>query len=374
MELHANSSNNTVYADADGHIAYFHPQFVPEAGRQVRLDPAGGRQRSGDRVARRARRRGQPARRGSAQRMDPEHQRLAVLGGGARTAPSGTTSPGTWTPAGESPRGLHAIRVLEGRKDFTLDRLRDAAFDSYLTAFARLLPPLLAAYDSTPDGDSLKARLAEPIAALRAWDYRWSARLGGDVARRVLGRRAHGVAAGTDERGRPGGLRLHGDARTHGEQDFGALAAAVGPARRATSAPGGRRGARSTDSSGSPATSCSRSTMRGRASRCRSPRRGGARSRRSARAHTPARSGCTAPAATVSSRWSSSEGQRAGASDNRRRRERRSGVEALRRPGAAVRGRAIFGRSTSTLGSSRGTRSGSITQAPAARDEVWVPA
>src|SRR6476646_4910744 len=29
MNLRANSSNNTVYADADGHIAYFHPQFVP---------------------------------------------------------------------------------------------------------------------------------------------------------------------------------------------------------------------------------------------------------------------------------------------------------------------------------------------------------
>ena len=29
MELHANSSNNTIFADADGHIAYFHPQFVP---------------------------------------------------------------------------------------------------------------------------------------------------------------------------------------------------------------------------------------------------------------------------------------------------------------------------------------------------------
>src|SRR4029079_5448218 len=29
MELAANSSNNTVYADADGHIAYFHPQFLP---------------------------------------------------------------------------------------------------------------------------------------------------------------------------------------------------------------------------------------------------------------------------------------------------------------------------------------------------------
>jgi acyl-homoserine-lactone acylase len=77
--------------------------------------------------------------------------------------------------AGERPRGLHAIRVLEGRKDFTLERLRDAAFDSYLTAFARLIPPLLSAYDSLPEGDSLKARLAEPIGALRGWDYRWSA-------------------------------------------------------------------------------------------------------------------------------------------------------------------------------------------------------
>ena len=27
--LQANSSNDTIYADADGHIAYLHPQFVP---------------------------------------------------------------------------------------------------------------------------------------------------------------------------------------------------------------------------------------------------------------------------------------------------------------------------------------------------------
>ena len=29
MELHTNSSNNTVYADADGNIAYFHSNFIP---------------------------------------------------------------------------------------------------------------------------------------------------------------------------------------------------------------------------------------------------------------------------------------------------------------------------------------------------------
>ena len=30
MELHTNSSNNTLYADADGNIAYFHSNFIPK--------------------------------------------------------------------------------------------------------------------------------------------------------------------------------------------------------------------------------------------------------------------------------------------------------------------------------------------------------
>src|SRR5690349_3385717 len=73
------------------------------------------------------------------------------------------------------PRGLHAIRVLEHRKDFTPERLRDAAFDSYLTAFAELVPPLVVAYDSLPRDDARRTSLADQIAALREWDYRWSA-------------------------------------------------------------------------------------------------------------------------------------------------------------------------------------------------------
>ena len=54
MELHTNSSNNTIFADADGDIAYFHSNFIPQARPEVRLDQAGRRQRSGDRVERRA--------------------------------------------------------------------------------------------------------------------------------------------------------------------------------------------------------------------------------------------------------------------------------------------------------------------------------
>jgi len=36
MELKANSSNNTIFADADGNIAYFHGNFIPK--RDTRFD------------------------------------------------------------------------------------------------------------------------------------------------------------------------------------------------------------------------------------------------------------------------------------------------------------------------------------------------
>ena len=75
----------------------------------------------------------------------------------------------------ETPRGYHALRVLSATKDFTLRSLTAAAFDSYLPAFERLIPRLLDAYDRAPATDTLKSRLAEEIATLRGWDYRWGA-------------------------------------------------------------------------------------------------------------------------------------------------------------------------------------------------------
>ena len=52
--------------------------------------------------------------------------------------------------------------------------LIDAAYDSYLPAFAELIPALLKAYDETPAADPLRAKTAQQIALLRDWDYRWS--------------------------------------------------------------------------------------------------------------------------------------------------------------------------------------------------------
>ena len=100
----------------------------------------------------------------------------------------------------ESPRGIHAIRVLSNRKDFTVQSLIDAAYDSYQPAFAELIPTLIKAYDQTPASDPLKKKVAEQLAMLRTWDYRWSvssvpntlACYWGDE----LGRRVHADAEG----------------------------------------------------------------------------------------------------------------------------------------------------------------------------------
>src|SRR5207253_4338330 len=75
----------------------------------------------------------------------------------------------------ESARGLHAVRVLQNKKDFTLDSLISAAYDSYLTWFEKPIPALIKAWDQAPVNDPLKAKLSDQIALLRAWDLRWTA-------------------------------------------------------------------------------------------------------------------------------------------------------------------------------------------------------
>jgi acyl-homoserine-lactone acylase len=174
MDLRANSSNNTIYADADGHIAYFHPQFVPR--RDDRFDWA--RPVDGSDPA--TEWRGVHGVEDSPHVVDPPTGWVMNTNNWPYSAagphsPRREDFPRYMDTAGENPRGVQAVRVLAGRKEFTLTSLRDAAFDSYLTAFAALIPPLLRAYDELPASDPARTRLADPIAALRGWDRRWAA-------------------------------------------------------------------------------------------------------------------------------------------------------------------------------------------------------
>jgi acyl-homoserine-lactone acylase len=172
MDLQANSSNNTLYADADGNIGFFFTNFVP------RRDPKFEWNRPVD---------------GS----DPATEWQGLLPNSgvphAINPPSGyvyNANDWPWDAAGkgsidratyppyveksnnEMPRGIHAIRVLSDRKDFTIQVLIDATFDSYQPGFATSIPALVRAWDQLPD-TPLKQKSAEQIAMLRAWDFRW---------------------------------------------------------------------------------------------------------------------------------------------------------------------------------------------------------
>src|SRR5215813_2380552 len=134
MELHTNSSNNTIFADSSGNIAYFHGNFIPR--RNPKFDfsrPVDG------------------------SNPETEWQDLLsvdespnLLNPASGWLYNSNNSP--WSAAGpsslkqsdypkyvdngvESARGLHAIKVLKDKKDFTVDSLIAAAYDSYLTWF-----------------------------------------------------------------------------------------------------------------------------------------------------------------------------------------------------------------------------------------------
>jgi acyl-homoserine-lactone acylase len=168
----ANSSNDTLFADSKGEIAFLMPQFMPL--RDNRFDYTG-----------------------PVDGADP-----ATDWKGLHTLPSlpsvlnprvgwvHNTNDWPWDAAGpDSPkaanyprymdqvgpnaRGAHADLLLKGKSGWTPEKLRVAAFDSYLPAFAELIPGLVRAWDALPADDPRRARLAEPIALLRGWDRRW---------------------------------------------------------------------------------------------------------------------------------------------------------------------------------------------------------
>ena len=76
-------------------------------------------------------------------------------------------------PDGQNFRAVNAIKLLENKKDITLDELIALGYDHYLAAFDVLLPPLFAAFNSAPD--SLKKLYALPVQKLQEWDKRTDA-------------------------------------------------------------------------------------------------------------------------------------------------------------------------------------------------------
>lgn len=191
------------------------------------------------------------------------------------SSPKPADYPAYMDRVGENARGIHAVRVLSGHDEFTLDTLIAAAYDPDLPAFDVLLPPLFEAYRSLPAASELRAPLSEPIALLQAWDRRWAA---DSVATTVAIHWAEELwrVVGADPKGRAWPLFEQVASSSTSEQRLQALLAATEKLQQDFGhwrMPWGR----STASSAGPATSCSASMMRPRRPRWLSPRDVGAR-------------------------------------------------------------------------------------------------
>jgi acyl-homoserine lactone acylase PvdQ len=205
MELKANSSNNTIYADDSGTIAYFHGNYIPR--RDTSFDwtkPVDGSNPATEW-------KGLLEVNEAPNLLNPKIGWLFNVNNWPWSAagpdsPNRENFPAYVENGGESARGLHAIRVLQNKKDFTLDSLIAAAYDSYLPWFEKPIPALVKAWDQTTDTDPLKAKLAPQIDLLRKWDFRWSAKSvatslavfwGEEIRRRAAGGGRGARAAGT---------------------------------------------------------------------------------------------------------------------------------------------------------------------------------
>ena len=169
MRYHTNSSNNTVFADSSGNIAYFHGNHIPV--RDTRFDwskPVDG----SDPATEWGRLHTLEETVGV---LNPEtgwlqntnNTPFSVIG---EASPKAEDFPPYMATFPENYRGINAVRVLQGKTDFTLDSLITAAYDPHLAAFDDLLPLLISEYDALDENNPTRRAFSDQIEILRAWD------------------------------------------------------------------------------------------------------------------------------------------------------------------------------------------------------------
>ena len=166
MNIRTNSSNNTVFADAEGNIAYFHGNFIPK--RDTRFDyskPVDGSDPATDWN-------GLHTVDEAITVLNPpngwiQNANSTPFAAAAEFSPKREDYPVYMAPDDENFRGVHAVRVLQDANDLTLDGLIELAHDPYLPGFEDLIAGLLEAWDNA---DQSSVELEEPIDVLRRWN------------------------------------------------------------------------------------------------------------------------------------------------------------------------------------------------------------
>ena len=172
LDLKGNISNNTVYADAEGNIAYWHGNRVPV--RDAKYDwskPVDGSTPATEW-------KGYHSINETVFSINPSNGWVQNCNSTPFTvagdnSPKKKDYPFYMAPDGENFRGVNATRVLSEEKKYNIDKLIKAGYDRRLAAFEVLIPALVSAFEKNVSyDDSLYAYLIGPISVLKNWDYR----------------------------------------------------------------------------------------------------------------------------------------------------------------------------------------------------------
>ncbi|WP_420576486.1 penicillin acylase family protein [Ekhidna sp.] len=166
MNIRTNSSNNTVFADSEGNIAYYHGNFIPK--RDIQFDysrPVDGSNPATD-----------------WQGLHELDETIIVTNpsngwiqncnstpftAAAENSPKKEDYPYYMTSFPENFRGVNAIRLLSQVESLSLDGLIELGYNPYLPAFEKVIPGLVKAYDNSNQGKTMWDAMEE----LRAWDF-----------------------------------------------------------------------------------------------------------------------------------------------------------------------------------------------------------
>lgn len=170
LDLRANLSNNTVYADKKGNIAYWHGNFMPKRDLKFNWNqPVDG-------STSKTEWKGMHSVSELVHVINPENGWIQNTNNtpfsvSGDQSPKRSSYPSYMAPDGENFRGLNAVRLFNQSTKMDLDDLIKLGYDPHLTAFDSSLPVLIAKHNAIKNLDPvLYKKLEEPIATLSKWD------------------------------------------------------------------------------------------------------------------------------------------------------------------------------------------------------------
>jgi acyl-homoserine lactone acylase PvdQ len=172
MDLLGNISNNTVYADAEGNIAYWHGNRVPLR------DPSFDWSKPVDGSLSKTEWKGYHKVEETVHLFNPPNGWLQNCNSTPYTvagnnSPNKQDYPEYMAPDFENFRGINAVRVLDLEKKYNADKVIAAGYDTYLPAFEILVPALVKAFEKNIKySDTLYAWMIGPVSVLKYWNYR----------------------------------------------------------------------------------------------------------------------------------------------------------------------------------------------------------